>query len=59
VAAVVDAGYATLHELQTVYGTEDLYDMVEMIAVKRHNDAVWQQAERARIEAERRSRGDR
>ena len=58
-AAVVDAGYATLHELQTVYGTEDLYDMVEMIAVKRHNDAIWQQHERARLEAERRSRGDR
>lgn len=28
---------ATLHELQTVYGSEDLQDMVEIIVVDTHN----------------------
>lgn len=28
---------ATLHELSTVYGTQDLYDFLEMIAVNAHN----------------------
>lgn len=53
---MVAAGYATLHELQTVYGTEDLEDLVEMVAVKRHNDAVWQRHEDARRQAERKDR---
>jgi hypothetical protein len=29
--------HATLHELQTVYGSEDLQDFVEMILVDAHN----------------------
>ena len=28
---------ATLHELDTVYGTQDLFDMVEIISVDTHN----------------------
>jgi hypothetical protein len=30
---VISAGKATLHELSTVYGTEDLYLMLEIIVV--------------------------
>ena len=28
---------ATLHELDTIYGTEDVYDMLEIIAVDNAN----------------------
>ena len=28
---------ATLHELQTVYGLEDVYDMLEIAIVDAHN----------------------
>ena len=31
---------ATLHELQTIYGAEDLYELLEVVAVDRHNQAV-------------------
>ena len=31
---------ATLHELQSVYGTRDLYDMLEIISVDAHNVRV-------------------
>jgi hypothetical protein len=31
---------ATIHELQTVYGAEDLLNMLEIITVDAHNDAV-------------------
>jgi hypothetical protein len=34
---VISAGKATLHELDTIYGTEDLEDMVEVILVDAHN----------------------
>jgi hypothetical protein len=34
---VVSKGKATLHELDTVYSTEDLYDMLEIISVDSHN----------------------
>lgn len=34
---MVSAGKATLHELQTVYGAVDLYDMIEIIQVDAHN----------------------
>jgi len=34
---------ATLHELQTVYSLGDLYDMLEVIAVDNHNQAVARQ----------------
>ena len=28
---------ATLYELQTIYGTEDAYDMLEILHLKNHN----------------------
>lgn len=31
---------ATLHELDTVYGAKDLYDMLEVLAVDSHNERV-------------------
>lgn len=37
IGAVVSRGLATLHELDTVYGTEDLYDLVEILAIDTHN----------------------
>ena len=37
---------ATLHELQTVYGPEDAYDMIEMILVENRNKEIAQQNER-------------
>lgn len=33
---------ATLHELQTVYGLEDLYDLLEIISVDIHNQRLTQ-----------------
>lgn len=35
---VVSHKMATLHELQTVYGPEDLYDMIEILVVDNHNE---------------------
>lgn len=32
-----NAKAATLHELQTVYGIKDAYDMIEMIQIDAHN----------------------
>lgn len=29
---------ATLHELQTVYGPQDLYDLLEVMAVDQYNE---------------------
>lgn len=37
IGVVVSSNRATLHELQTVYGTKDLYDLLEIIAVDLHN----------------------
>ena len=37
IAAVISAKLASLHELQTVYGVEDVYDMLEVAAVQVHN----------------------
>jgi len=34
---VISKGLATLHEIDTVYGTQDIYDMLEVIAVDNHN----------------------
>jgi hypothetical protein len=35
----VSSGLATLHELQTVYGVADLFDLIEIINVDAHNRA--------------------
>jgi hypothetical protein len=37
---VVSHKLATLHELDTVYGSEDLYDLLEVIVVDGHNELV-------------------
>ncbi|MXV58360.1 MULTISPECIES: hypothetical protein [unclassified Saccharibacter] len=36
-ALVIGSGLATLHELQTIYDTEDLWDLWEVAAVERVN----------------------
>lgn len=40
VAAVVSSGLATLHELDTVYGLEDLWHLIEINTVDAHNRNV-------------------
>ncbi len=40
IGAVISKGFATLHELDTVYGSEDLYSMLEIITVDAHNAAL-------------------
>lgn len=34
---IVSGGLASLHELQTFYGLEDVYDMAEILLVDSHN----------------------
>lgn len=40
VGMIVSSGRATLHELQSVYGVEDLYNLAEVIVVDNHNHSV-------------------
>lgn len=37
---IVSRKLATLYELQTVYGSNDAYDLLEIIAVDNHNEGV-------------------
>lgn len=37
---IVSSRYATLHELDTVYGLEDAYDLLEVINTDAHNRRV-------------------
>lgn len=37
----VSRNLATLHEMQTVYGLSDAYEMLEIIAVDGHNQRLW------------------
>jgi 4-diphosphocytidyl-2C-methyl-D-erythritol kinase len=37
---IVSRRMATLHELDTVYGTQDVYDMLEIIAVDNANTRI-------------------
>ena len=39
-AVVISGKLATLHELDTVYGAQDLYDLIEIIAVDNYNQGV-------------------
>ena len=48
VAAVIEGGKATLHECQTIYGLEDLYDIMEVMIVAAHNNALVADASRKR-----------
>ena len=34
---MISSRLATLHELDTVYGVEDLYDMLEVLRIDAHN----------------------
>lgn len=40
IGSVISSGNATLVELQTVLGTEDVYDLLEIISVDAHNRRV-------------------
>ncbi len=40
ISTVVSSGYATLYELDSVYGLEDVYDFLEIISVNAHNRHV-------------------
>ena len=40
IGSVVVNQLATLYELQTVYGSEDLFDLHEVILVKLHNENI-------------------
>lgn len=40
IGAVISAGKASLHECDTVYGLEDIYDILEIISVDAHNRNV-------------------
>jgi hypothetical protein len=40
IGTIVSSGKATLHELQTVYGVADAYDMLEVVTVDLHNERV-------------------
>ncbi|WP_244096420.1 transcription elongation factor GreA [Burkholderia dolosa] len=40
IGAVVSRRLATLHELQTVYGQDDLHDLLEIIVVDSYNERV-------------------
>jgi hypothetical protein len=40
IAVVVSARLATLNELQTIYGLEDMYSLLEINAVDAHNEHI-------------------
>lgn len=40
IGTVVSRGMASLHELDTVYGSQDLYDMMEIICVDNANQRI-------------------
>lgn len=40
IGAVVSSRLATLHELDTVLGVEDMYDLLEIAVIDAHNDAL-------------------
>lgn len=41
IGAVLSRRLATLHEIDTVYGTQDLYDMLEVATVDDFNQMIW------------------
>ena len=40
IAIIVSSGHASLTELSTTLGLEDLHDLMEIIAIDSHNDRV-------------------
>lgn len=43
IATAMVSGLATLHELDTVYGTEDLWDLLEVHTVRTYNQHTLQE----------------
>lgn len=48
IGLIVSSKLATLYELQTVYGSEDLFDLYEVVLVKLHNENVIYESKRKR-----------
>lgn len=46
IGAVVSSRHATLHDLDSVYGAEDLYALLEIITVDAHNRRVLNDSDR-------------
>ena len=46
IGAIIGAELATLHELNTVYGAEDVYDMIEVLNVRAYNRRLIDEAAR-------------
>jgi hypothetical protein len=42
IGTLISSRLATLEQLQTVYGVQDAYDLLEVIAVDSHNERVAQ-----------------
>ena len=40
IGVIVRKRYATLHELETIYGGEDAYNLHEIIAVNNYNEEL-------------------
>lgn len=40
---MISSGLATMHELDTVYGTQDMWDLMEIGSVDRYNQSISQQ----------------
>jgi hypothetical protein len=40
IGTLVSSRLATLHELQTVYGLEDAYDLLELLSVDGYNERL-------------------
>jgi hypothetical protein len=40
VGMVISRRLATLHELDTVYGSEDMWDLIEIAIVDTHNENI-------------------
>ena len=45
IGTIVSARLATLRQLQTVYGVEDAYTLLEIIAVDSHNQRIINKAQ--------------
>ena len=48
IGSVISAGKATLHELSTVYGVEDCYDLLEIAVIDAKNAKKIRNANRSR-----------
>ena len=44
IATLVSKRMATLRDLQEFYGTQDIYDMLEIVAIDAHNDSIMREA---------------